>query len=110
MSKEDALAMLSMDEDYLGSLKDPTYEREVLIARARKLLAIDRAELIEALRYWLSLRHAGKTLTAVEIAEKLHLTELKPDIEILRKEIVDRKVFLPDYVSLVDMALDALAE
>jgi hypothetical protein len=40
----------------------------------------------------------------------LKIKELKPDLEVLRKEIESGKVFLPYYNELVDNALSALSK
>jgi len=68
----------------------------------------ERLGLIEALREWLSLRNEPRTMLAVTMARKLGLRELKADIEALRKEVSEGRVFPRFYLREIDATLEAL--
>lgn len=79
------------------------------IKRTAKALSLqDRPGIVEALRYWLNLRHEGLTMVAVSVIGDTHIPELKPDIERLKADIQSGKVFHPSYNHLVDLALKAI--
>jgi hypothetical protein len=110
MTKEDVLAAFERDiqrgDPRVG---DSTIEQ--IIRTARTLISQDRSGVIEALRYWLDLRHVGLTVTALDvIADIKNIPELKPDVERLRTEIESGKVFHPSYLDLVDLALKKISE
>ena len=48
-------------------------------------------------------------MLAVDLAKNLNITELKPELENLKKDIASGKIFLPYYVEWVDKALNAIS-
>jgi hypothetical protein len=48
-------------------------------------------------------------MLAVDLANNLHITELKPELENLKKNIASGKIFLPYYAEGVDKALNAIS-
>ena len=82
---------------------------DLIIKRAKHLILEDRFGVIGVLKEWLSLRKDPITMIAVNLTTDLIIPELKPDLEILRKEIASGKVFLPYYNEWVDKALKAIS-
>jgi hypothetical protein len=77
---------------------------------AKTLIIKDQAGVIEAPRYWLSLRHNGLTPTALSVISAVKIPELKPDLECLKADIESGKALHPSYLDLVDLALKAISE
>jgi hypothetical protein len=108
MSKDDVLTELETDMSDPGSYKSGEYLEEHILASANAALLTDRVGLIAALREWLSLRDESRTMLAVTMARKLRLQELKADIEALRKEVSEGRVFPRFYLREIDASLEAL--
>lgn len=108
MSKEEILEEFETDFTNPRAEKDGEYFHEIVLLRARRLILKDRGGMIEALRYWISLRKGPHTMLAVYIVEKLGISELKSELEVLKKDIASHKVFLPWYEREVDRALEAI--
>lgn len=108
MSKDEVLAGLETDMDDPGAEKSGEYLRKHIIERSRRLLMTDRRGLVEALLEWLSLRSEPRTMLAVRVACELRLSELRPEITILREDIAMGRFFPGYYLRWVDDALDAL--
>ena len=98
-------------------------ELNALIAdRIRSLADTDRAALLESLRQYLSFRVSPSRRTyehaipeagiwmALEIAKRLHLDELIPDVESLLKDLHEKKVFDPIDELSVSRYLNRLKE
>lgn len=110
MSRDEVLAEFEIDFEKSISDKGGEYLYADINKRAKKLILVDRMGVVETSRYWFSLRKEPYTMLAVDLIEKLQIKELKPELEILRKEIESGKVFLPYYNEWVDKALSALAK
>ena len=108
MSKEEILAEFEIDFKSPGS-KYGEYLYQDVIKRAKDLILKDRLGVIEACKYWFSLRKEPYTMLAVDLANNLHITELKPELENLKKNIASGKIFLPYYAEGVDKALNAIS-
>lgn len=93
MTKEDVLSILETDISDPGSYKSGEYLEEHILKHARQIVNMDRSSLIEVLREWLNLRCEPRTMLAVTIARQLGLREIRSDIEFLRKDILEKKVF-----------------
>lgn len=108
MTKEDVLlefetAALNPGAKYSGN----EYE-EYVLKRAKRLIVTDRTVVIEALKYWLQLRDDSGTMIAVDLIGILVIPELKRDLEELKAEIENGKVFFPYYSEPVKKALKAI--
>lgn len=109
MTKEEVLAAFELDIQN----EDPRMSEsttEDIKKTAKRLIIQDCSGVIEALRYWLSLRDIGLTMVAVAVIDNVCIPELKPDLERLRAEIESGKVFHPSYNYLVDLALKTISE
>jgi hypothetical protein len=110
MTKEDVLAAFERDIQR-GDPKVGESTTQDIKKTAKKLITEDRSGVIEALRYWLNLRHIGLTATALAvIADMKNIPELKPDVECLKAEIESGKVFHTSYLDLVELALKKISE
>jgi hypothetical protein len=85
--------------------KDGGYLYLGLLDRAKRLVITDRIGVVEALRYWISLRDHRHTNHAAMLTGALALKELKPDLEKLREDIISRKAYLTKYTGWVDKEL-----
>jgi hypothetical protein len=108
MSKEEVLAEYDIDLKQFENDKDGSFVNQALLTRTKRLILKDRLGVVEALRYWLSLRADGLTMTAVDLIGYVNIPELKPDLECLKKEIESGKTFLPDYNYWVDRSLKSI--
>jgi hypothetical protein len=108
MSKDDVLTAFETDMSDPGSYKSGEYLEEHILIRASNALLTDRSGLVAALQEWLSLRDEPRTMLAVTMARKLTLQELKADIEALRKEVSEGRVFPHYYLRKIDATLEAL--
>ena len=109
MTKKEVLAAFELDIQR-GDPRMGESTTEDIKKTAKKLIINDRDGVIEALRYWLSLRDKGLTMVAVGVIITVKTLELKPDLERLRAEIESGKVFHPSYNYLVDLALKNINE
>jgi hypothetical protein len=105
VTKESVLAAFERDiQNGDPKMGDSTIED--IKKTAATLIVQDRKGVIEALRYWLSLRDIGLTPTALcIIADVDAMSELKPDLDVLRLEIESSDVFHPSYLHLIDLAV-----
>ena len=72
---------------------------------AQRLITQDRSGVIEALRYWLSLKHVGLSVIALGVIGDIkNIPELKPDLERLRAD----PEFGRRYAFWIDRALKAI--
>ena len=110
MSREDILAVLETDMTDPGAWKSGEYLEEHVLAHAKQSLVVDRLGLVGALREWLGTRGEPRTMLAVSVAQELSLKELRPDIEILKREIVDHNIFPSFYLRDIDRALEMLED
>lgn len=82
---------------------------EQLYERIGKIAACyakaERSELIAALADWLQLRSEPKTMIALDIAGKLQLTELRPQIERLLSDVEKGQAFMPFYARPIKAVL-----
>lgn len=108
MSKEEILRTFETALTDPGSLKSGEYLEEHILVSAKKLILTDRANLVNVLREWLSMKDEPRTMLAVKVAKELDLKELVSDLKALRQDIETGKVFLPFYVRRIDEALDVL--
>ncbi len=81
---------------------------EFMIRQTQRILATDRSALVRALASWLNLRSEPRTMLAIAIAEAHHLTELKPDIEQLLREVKQGVAFKPYYATIIGRAVAKL--
>jgi hypothetical protein len=109
MTREEVLTAFEMDIQN-GDPKMGESTTEDIKKTAKTLITKDRTGVIGALRYWLSLRDSGLTMTAVGIIVDVYIPELKPDLECLRADIKTGKIFHPSYNYLVDLALKNINE
>ena len=110
MTKEEVLAAFELDIQK-GDPRMGESTTEDIKKTAQKLIIQDRDGVIEALRYWLSLRDKGLPMVAVYVIADVYIPELKPDLERLRAEIESGKeVFHPSYNYWVDRALKAISD
>ncbi len=72
---------------------------------AGRYVTSERQKLVAALTSWLQLRSEPKTMIAVDVASKLHLNELRPEIEKLLVDVEQGKAFLPFYARPIKAAL-----
>ncbi len=91
-----------------GAYKSGEYLEEHVVRRAGSLVGTDRVGLIDALREWLDARSEPRTMLAVRIADRLHLTEVRPEICDLRVAIERDKAFPRFYLEIVDGTLERL--
>jgi hypothetical protein len=68
----------------------------------------DRLGLVVALTYWLQLRSEPKTMIAVDLAGKLHLNEVRSEIEKLLVDVEQGKAFMPFYVKPIKAVLEII--
>ncbi len=108
MSKDKVLEEFETDFTDPGSHYSGEYLYEHIVRRAKYLIKEDREGVIEACRYWFSLRKEPHTMLAVYITKDLIIKELKPDLEKLKHDIESGKVFLLYYKRWVDEALAAI--
>lgn len=66
----------------------------------------DRTDLVGALREWLKLRSEPRTMLALDVAASYSLSELKPDIEELLREVRGGKTLWPYYQDNIIRSLD----
>jgi hypothetical protein len=109
MSKEEILAEFDIDLNDPVSVKDGEYLYEHILVRAKRMVVNDRIGMVEVLRYWLSLRKDLYTMMAVDIIKDLVISELKPELNILKEDIESGKIFLPYYKQWVDRVLKAIS-
>jgi hypothetical protein len=110
MSRKDVLAEFEADFKKAEPDKNGEYLSADLKKRAKRLIITDRSGVIEACKYWISLRQEPYALLAVSLVMDLGIKELKSDLVHLRKDIESGKVFKPYYNELVDKALKAISE
>jgi hypothetical protein len=67
-----------------------------------------RPALVTALRAWILLKSEPRTMLAIDIAHKLRLTELRPEIERLLADVEQGKAFLSFYARPIRNALLAI--
>lgn len=72
---------------------------------AARYVASERRELVDALKEWLLLRSEPKTMLAVDIAGKLHLTELRPALEEVLVDVEQGKAFKSFYTRPIKAVL-----
>ena len=72
---------------------------------AARYARTERSALVAALTNWLLLRLEPKTMIAIDIAGKLQLTELRPEIERLLIDIEQGRVFMPFYARPIKAVL-----
>lgn len=72
---------------------------------AARYVQSERPMLVAALTEWLLLRSEPKTMLAVDIAGKLHLTELRPALEKLLVDVEQGKAFKPFYARPIKAVL-----
>lgn len=72
---------------------------------AARYVHSERPMLVAALTEWLLLRSESKTMLAVDIAGKLHLTELRPALEELLMDVEQGKAFKQFYARPIKAAL-----
>lgn len=65
----------------------------------------ERLSLVAALTSWLQLRSEPRTMIAVDIAGKLHLNELRAEIEKLLVEVEQGRAFMPFYARPIKIVL-----
>ena len=109
MSRDEVLEEFEIDfadpeSKYSGN---SLYER--VLKRAKQLVPRDREGLIEACRYWLSMRKLPHTWIGTILAKDLVIRELKPDLENLREDIESGKVFKLHDIRWVDKAIAAIS-
>lgn len=109
MTKEEVLDAFETDIQR-GDPRMGDLTIDVITKTAKTLIIQDRSGVIEALRYWLSLRDIGLTATALHVIIDVYIPELKPDLESLRAEIESGKALHPSYIDLVDLALKNINE
>lgn len=78
---------------------------EYIGKQAARYSKSDRSELVVALMEWLKLRSEPKTMIALDIAGNLRLSELRPEIEMLLRDVEQGKVFLPFYAKPIRAVL-----
>jgi hypothetical protein len=110
MSKETILMEFEIDVSDPSSQKDGNSLYYLILKRTKRLIIGDRLGVLNALRYWFSLRSDPFTLIAVNLVQDLQITELKPELKKLRKEIESGKAFLPYYNEWVERALKAITK
>ena len=109
MAKIDVAQALQSDLDNPGSLKSGEYlEERILRTVRRALLAGDRDGVVESLREWLILRQEPQTMLAVTAAKNEQLTELVPEIEALRTDVLAGLAFPRFYLHWIDEALSSV--
>ena len=109
MSKQEVLTDLENAFKVPENYKDGWIFYQDLLARTKSHLQKDRNGVIDALKYWLSLKDEVRTMYSVDLIKNLAIKELKPELEDLKQDIISRKAFLPYYVQWVDAALKALS-
>ena len=108
MSKEEVLANFQIAIDNKTYEHDGNLLLDDLLERAQKIVINDREGLVEALRYWISLREQFRTEKAVILTKYLVLKELKLDLDKLRDDIVSGKYLPGNHTGRVDRALKAI--
>jgi hypothetical protein len=79
-----------------------------VLAEAERVKPARRGELADALRAWIELHAEPRTMIAIYVAQALKLTELRPELQRLRADVIAGRAFLPYYVQWVDEALAEL--
>jgi len=72
---------------------------------AARYVASERQELIAALKKWLLLRSEPKTMIAVDIIGKQHLSELRSELQILLVDVEQGTAFKPFYARPIKAVL-----
>ena len=110
MSKEDVLAKFQKiwEKEEYSRDENGWYLYEDLRENAKNLMTNDREGVIEAARYWLSLREVPRTQYAMSLSKDLVLKELKRDIEGVREDIIARRNYPAPDTYWADRALKAL--
>jgi hypothetical protein len=104
----DVLELLEMDMSDPGSVKSGEYLRDHVLQHVRSALTTDRSGVVDALREWLNSRSEPRTMLAVSVARKLGLKELKTEVELIRDEVLNGRIFPMFYLDRINAALDAL--
>jgi hypothetical protein len=107
MTKESVLRDLQEIENDRKTDKQGNLMFYEMLDRLKKLVVTDRNGVVDAMRYWLSLRDQYLTEIAESIAQFLLLKELRPELEQIKKEILARKYYHVPYTGWIDMALKA---
>jgi len=108
MSKQNIFYMLETDTTDPGSEKSGEYFFEHAFNHLNSVLDTDKKGIIEALREWIGKKAEFETTQAVDLAVKLGLTELIPEISKLDEEIRAGKIFYKYYSLQTEKALEKL--
>ena len=108
MEKEDIIAAFETEFQDPGAIKSGEYLEDHVLDVAKSIINKNRSGLVEVMREWIELRVEPKTMLAVAVAGNLGLAELRDDIAVLRKDIEQRKCFMPWYVQRIDNALSRI--
>ena len=108
MSKQNIFYILETDTTDPGSEKSGEYFFEHAYNHLNSVLDTDREGIIEALREWTGKRTEFETMQAVDLAAKLGLVELIPEISKLGDEIRAGKIFYKYYTEWTEKALEKL--
>lgn len=108
MSKESTLKILENDISDPSSYKSGEYLEELAFRDLCENMNNDREGIVGALQEWIQVKAEPRTMLAVRLAKNLGIIELIPQLQELRKEIDNGKVFLRFYLRYVDEALTVL--
>ena len=108
MGTEQIRSAFREDFDNPGSLKSGEYLSTRVLETARRFVQDERSDLVQVLREWLLQRQDPQTMLSVTVVAELRLTELKPDLLELKREIDSGHVFMKFYARRVNLALDRI--
>jgi hypothetical protein len=109
VSKEDILTEFEIEFEKTASDKNGEYLFINISKKAKKLIAKDRPGIIDVCKEWLSLRKEPYTLLAVDIIKNLKISELRPELIQLKKDIESGRTFQLFYVGLINLAIKAIS-
>ena len=108
MTSKEIISWIEKEADMYPSRATGNEANDWLARRIVWLIESHRAELVSAFSSWIKLRDEFRTMFAVDMAEKYHLTELSEDIKDLLNDVKNRKAFLPYYAEPITDVLNEL--
>jgi hypothetical protein len=107
VSKEQVLAAFNKEVKKGEPQVGETVAERIKIT-AKEMIVNDRAGVVGALRYWIKLRDQNLTQIALSVIAEVKTSELKPDLEKLKADVDSRKALNPNFVYLIDFAMNAI--
>jgi hypothetical protein len=120
MTKDEVAAVIAKVGRELAPRVTGNEENAILAEKIAALIPNARPAVVDLMRDWLSVRlpqatrkpgdgiAEGRMWLALEVACKCRLGELRPDAELLVKDVVEGKTFLPYYADMITNYLDRI--